>query len=189
MSKIQKKSNGFTIVESLVILVILLAISLASYYVGRHSNNNKTTSASTASTSTSSSATPSSAQVAANTSRQNDASAVMAGVDQYINNNLVSPSKVSAGSSKVLDICGSDCSSSSTVTVNLNYFAASAVSMHSYSSSLTNTNPQKVYIVQNASCNTALDNLISPNSGRKFNLAVLYALQEGSGVAQKCYPS
>jgi prepilin-type N-terminal cleavage/methylation domain-containing protein len=188
MLKIKKLANGFTAVEIIVVIAVLVIIGLVSYYIGTNSNTNKNSSS--ASTSAKASSTPTASQAANNTLKQNDALSIGATIADYIDTNLLSPTKVAVGStSKTLDICGSSCSASTTVPVTLRYYTALAVSMQPYSSKLTVTNTQKVYIVQNASCNNELTEIAPPNSGKQYNVAVLYALQSGSILEQKCYPN
>ena len=107
-SKSQKDSEGFTIIEVLIVLaiagLILLIVFLAVPALQRSSRN---------------------------TQRKNDASSVLGAVSNYIsNNNGQVPQSISTGAqSNEVEVCGSSCSSGNSEEAKVGYYGNTDVSL------------------------------------------------------------
>lgn len=124
---------------------------------------------------------------ARNVSRKNDVSSILSGIAEYIsNNNGTLPFSTAQGSKyNTLSICGSDCSSTYSSTITLQYYPnkPSVVSFRNYVANLKVPNADTVYIVAGASCNSASTAL---GATQPRNVAVLYGIEQNNSFVQQC---
>jgi prepilin-type N-terminal cleavage/methylation domain-containing protein len=171
------KDQGFTIIEVMIVLAIagmIIAIVLL--------------------------AVPNLQRTARNTSRKNDAAAIAAAMSNFIDNNGGSfPSGLavdSAPGGKSLDLCatsgwgttysaGSSCSGNYE-TAKLGLYKPSAVTLYTTSTptAATIADSNNVEIVTGYGCNSANTGLSASTVPQ--SAAILYALENSSGVSTQC---
>ena len=124
---------------------------------------------------------------ASNTERQNDAASLAAAVASYeaAHNGALPQSTKPGHTYDVMYVCGADCSSGSGVPATISYDSSrpTVVSVRPYTVGLTVPSDRTLYIVDNASCDSGKTGLGTQSTGA---VAILYALDSGSGPKQQC---
>jgi len=150
LSNIKKRTEGFTIIEVLIVLaiagLILLIVFLAVPALQRNSRN---------------------------TQRKNDVSALLGAVSEYSNNNGGSlPGAVTVSGNTAYFCASGTCDSTNGTPAKIGFYTEGNVSISTSSSGAADKD--KVQILKGFTCNGN-----SPASGSGRSLAALYAVEPG----------
>jgi Tfp pilus assembly protein PilV len=188
MNKISKNEKGFGIVEVLLVILILVVIGAVGYAV--YHNNHKTNMTSATNTTrqkstTSSSTNSQTSENKDNTIRTIDANIILAAISNFeANNEGLFPSSVAQASNDSVYFCKTNCNSSNSSTANLSYYTPTDIYDEESISGLAPTipNDNTVYVIDNATCTNST--FTGTEAGGTF--VVVYALQKGNSITQKC---
>ncbi|HKR82225.1 MAG TPA: type II secretion system protein [Candidatus Saccharimonadales bacterium] len=152
LSKTNKRQNGFTIIEVLIVLaiagLIMLIVFLAVPALQRNARNNQ---------------------------RSRDVSALLGGMSEYVNNNNGSlPVAVTSLGSGTSATIGSG-TGINTVPVSLSYYDASKISITTTTGTANPNDAEKIIIVEGATC-SGPDATGGPTRG----YVALYTLENSS---------
>jgi Flp pilus assembly pilin Flp len=191
MNKISKNEKGFTAVEGLLIILILVVIGAVGYMVYHNDHKNKTTSVTAtavkgssqkASPTTTSSTTSQATESTNNTARANDAKSLMTAFDNYLDNNEDSPPTIvmAAGNSSAYLCASASCDSTNSSVVNLDFYKPQSISIKF--KSLSVPSDSTVYITEGVAC---VNDKAEAAEDDSIN-SVVYAIQNGSSITQQC---
>jgi prepilin-type N-terminal cleavage/methylation domain-containing protein len=195
VSRVKNVEKGFNLIETLLALVVIVAISAGAVIVSHHVEKNHLKASESTSKTTTQTTPPSSqstasvlSQNATNSSRKTDVAEILAAVNEYIsNNNGTLPKSTATGSTaNALLVCDTHCTASNSSKASLGFYTPPKVVFHAYASSLTIPDDSTVYIVTGATCSA--NNSIGTPVNSVSTLA-LYALQNGSSITQQCQVS
>jgi prepilin-type N-terminal cleavage/methylation domain-containing protein len=157
----QRKSDGFTIIEVMIVLAIAGLIMLIVFR-----------------------AVPALQRNSHNTSIKNDVASLLAGVNEYVNNNNgAAPTTVTGGTATSVDVGAA--AGVNKVTVKLGYIDASTasnVTLAAAAGAVTNTKTAgQISIYTKATCN---GNDIALGSSTR-QIAAIYGLEGGAKICQE----
>ncbi len=159
LKDLRKRTEGFTIIEVLIVLaiagLILLIVFLAVPALQRNSRN---------------------------TQRKNDVAAILGGVTEYANNNAGElPGDWDGGNS----LWRKDSSATAGTSVKLGHYTGTDVTYKVATPTQTNANdPDKVLVVKGAKCNGS-----DSEAGSGRQVAALYSVESGSSNTPVCQDS
>jgi hypothetical protein len=188
----KKNEFGFSAVEVLLVILILVVIGGIGYMVYHNDHKTKTvvTSAkassqkapSTTSSSTNNQVTENSDNIA----RANDAKSLMTAFDNYLDNNEDSPpTTLAAGGASTAYLCASStCDSTNSSVVQLDFYKPQNISIkiNDDPRPLTVPNDNTVYIAGGVAC---VNDKAAAAEDASIN-SVIYAIQDGNSITQQC---
>ncbi len=188
LAPVTKSHKGHSVLyASIATAIVLIVVAVGAVLFIMHSSKSNTPKT-TASTKTSQSTQTTQQQTASNTSRKNDISSISAAVKNYMADSKGTfPEKIATDTKtpKVIDICGSDCTTThETALLRIYKNSSSTVSILPYASDLKAPPLDKVYIVLGATCDGSKATL-----GTARQVALLYDLADGSKTAAQCQNS
>lgn len=165
LKKLKTKSEGFTIIEVMIVLaiaaLILLIVLLAVPALQRSSRN---------------------------TQRKNDVAAVLSAVSNYIsNNNGQLPQSAGVGSNSQYLICGANCKSGNTESAKLGYYQDTSGII-----TVTSTPPSKwpdtnhIVILTGYTCDSTSGTLPQKSDQQARTAVALYEIEGGSNGVNEC---
>jgi len=155
LSNLKKRSEGFTIIEVLIVLAIAGLILLIVFL-----------------------AVPALQRNARNTSRKNDVAGALGAASEFVNNNSGTLPTTGAMSGSTLTISGAAGTNSATATLGY-YTSGVTVSTQASYGTTNNTTTETVVILTGATCSGN-----NPAAGTGRGIAAVYTLEGGAKQCQ-----